>query len=145
MRLHPLHPMSVHFPIACLVFTPLADAAAWALNMDALWLVGAIASAGAVVFGVVAAMLGALDFAAAREKAPRIVLLHASLMSGALMLGFASSFGRFGANFAPLMPPPAWAIGAGAAAAVLMLLGAWFGGELVYGRGVNVRTAPDKI
>jgi uncharacterized membrane protein len=136
--MHPLHPMSVHAPVACMLFTPLADLGAHITHQSQAWTLGALTSAGALLFGLLAAMLGALDFERARTKAPRTIIAHVSAMSGALVLSAVSLFGRVDADFTVAAPPPLWAIGGGVLAAAVMFAGAYFGGELVYRHGVNV-------
>ncbi|HYD88978.1 MAG TPA: DUF2231 domain-containing protein [Vitreimonas sp.] len=143
MRLHPLHPMLVHLPLAGWVLTPLCDAAAAAVGEDFFSQAAALMAAVGVVGGAIAAMAGALDYERAHRRAPKLVLAHASLMGAAWTLAAGGLFGRLTADYAVLTPPPAWAVACSAAALASMLLGAWCGGELVYGRGVNVRALED--
>lgn len=139
-RMHPLHPASVHLPVACILATPLADLAAYFVARD-FWPLGALTSAGGVLFGFVAAMLGALDFDRARAKAPRTVIGHACAMLAAVSLEAISLSGRVNANLDVAAFPPTWSLAASAAAALILLAGAYLGGELVYTHGVNVRAA----
>lgn len=142
MRLHPLHPMSVHAPLTCLLVTPFADLAAHVTGQPSLWALGALTGAGAVGLGLLAMTLGALDFERAHAKAPRTVIAHASAMIVAVTLSGVSLFGRIGAEFDIIAPPPAWAIAAGLGAFAAMIFGAYFGGDLVYRHGVNVARDP---
>lgn len=137
--MHPLHPMSVHAPVACILFTPFADLAAHMMGNSTAWTLGALTSSGAVLFGLVAATLGALDFERAHAKAPRTVIAHASIMVIAVALAGVSLLGRVGEHFAIGAPPPIWAVAASVVAFLAMLAGAYFGGDLVYRHGVNVR------
>ncbi|MGQ0533208.1 MAG: DUF2231 domain-containing protein [Caulobacteraceae bacterium] len=139
MRLHPLHPISVHAPVACILFTPLADLGAHLSQRNDAWTLGVLTSAGAVIFGVLAAMFGALDFERARAKAPRTVIAHACVMLIAVTFSAASLMGRIDQQFAIAAPPPFWSIVTSVASALAMMLGAYLGGELVYRHGVNVR------
>lgn len=138
MKLHPLHPVSVHAPLACIVFAPLADLGAALTHRADLWSVSAFMCAGAVMFGVIAATFGALDFERAYAKAPKTVSWHATLMAAAVSLAAASAVGRFGEAYTVLAPPPAWAITAGVIALIAVAIGGALGGELVYRHGVNV-------
>lgn len=142
MKLHPLHPVSVHAPIACLAFAPLADLGAALTGQSYFWAVGALMTAGAVVFGLVAATFGAMDFERAYTKAPKTVSWHAGLMATAVTLDGASAFGRFDQHFAVLTPPAAWAIAVGVLALIVAGVGGFLGGELVYRHGVNVEARP---
>lgn len=137
LRIHPLHPASVHMPVTCILFTPFLDAGSLFLHAD-LWPMAAYVCAAAMVFGLVAASFGALDFEKAHAKAPRTVIAHAGAMALALGLEGVSLLGRFAADGAVRAPAPTWAIAAGAGALGVMLAGAYFGGDLVYRHGVNV-------
>jgi uncharacterized membrane protein len=138
VKLHPFHPISVHLPVACLVLAPLADFGASPTQRTELWAVSAYLTAGVVVFGLIAAMFGALDFERAFSKAPKTVSWHAILMVAAVASAAVSAFGRFDEAFAVLLPPAPWAIWASVIALGIGGTGAAFGGELVYRHGVNV-------
>lgn len=142
MALHPLHPMSVHAPLTCMLGVPFLDAAALCWRTE-FWLFAACTTAAALALGVLAATLGALDFERARAKAPTTVLWHACAMGGALLCEAISLAGRLTAS-GLVTPAPLWAIGASALGFAIVLAGAYFGGELVYRHGVNVgAAAPD--
>lgn len=138
MKLHPLHPVSVHAPLACIAFTPLADLGAVLTSRAEFWTVSAATSAAAPVFGLIAASFGALDFERAYARAPKTVSWHAALMVLAVALAAISAFGRFGEGFTVLTPPGVWPIAAGVAALIVAGAGGALGGELVYRHGVNV-------
>jgi uncharacterized membrane protein len=142
VKLHPFHPISAHAPIACIVFAPLADLGAVLTGQPYLWAVGGLMTASAVVFGLIAASFGALDFERAFAKAPKTVSWHAISMVSAVTLDAASAFGRFGRDFVMTAQPPLWAIALSALALVIAGIGGFLGGELVYRHGVNVERAP---
>ncbi len=131
--------MLVHAPVACWTLTPLCDALAFGLYREELWIVGAFLTVVGSVLGALAATAGSLDFERGHAAAPRIAIAHAVLMASALTLSIISALGRLGPDYAVLAPPHWWAMGASALAFVLMIGGAWCGGELVYGRGVGVK------
>lgn len=139
MKLHPVHPMLVHAPLACWIFIPVCDALALTMGRDVFWQAGALLSAFGAAGGAVAATFGALDLPRAKARAARLALIHASLMGTAWLLACASLAGRIDANYAAILPAPAWAIAASTLALIVTLAGAWCGGEMVYGRGVGVR------
>lgn len=130
--------MLVHLPIACWVLISFFDILAIALHADFFWQVAALMAALGVAAGAFAAMAGAMDFARAHNEAPRLVLTHASLMSGAWLLALISLMGRVSAGYQAILPPPWWAVVAAATTVLLMIVGAWCGGEMVYGRGIGV-------
>ena len=96
-------------------------------------------NAAGVAAGALAAMAGAVDLPRAYARAARLALVHASLMGAAWLLATMSLIGRVGADYQAMLPPPWWSITAGAIAFVIMILGAWCGGEMVYGHGIGVR------
>ena len=138
MKLHPLHPVSVHAPLACLALAPLADLGAALSERAELWAVSAYLSAATAVTGLIAATIGALDFERAYLKAPKVVSWHAVLMVTAVALAGISAAGRFDAAFAVLATPAPWAVAVGVVALVVAGAGGALGGELVYRHGVNV-------
>lgn len=139
-RMHPLHPASVHLPVACILATPFVDLAAHILSPHA-WQFGALTSAGGVIFGLIAASFGALDFERAHARAPKTAIAHAGAMLLAVSLEAVSLSGRVGPDFAVIGAPPTWSLIAAATAALTLIAGAYLGGELVYTHGVNVRAA----
>jgi uncharacterized membrane protein len=120
------------------VFAPLADLGVALTGRSDFWFVGALMTAGAVLFGLVAATFGALDYERAYAKAPKTVSWHAVLMTSAVPLDAVSAFGRFGHGFSVLSPPAAWAIASSTLALVAVSVGGYLGGDLVYRHGVNV-------
>jgi uncharacterized membrane protein len=137
--MHPVHPMLVHAPIACWSLTPVCDVLALGLNREEFWVVSAFLAAAGAVLGALAATAGSLDFERGHRAAPKIAIAHAVLMGSAWVLSTLGALGRVAADDSPLSPPHWWAIAAGVGALVLMVGGAWCGGEMVYGRGVGVR------
>ena len=131
--------MLVHAPIACWSLTPVCDALALGLNREEFWVVSAFLAAAGAVLGALAATAGSLDFERGQRAAPKIAIAHAVLMGSAWVLSTIGALGRVAADYSPLSPPHWWAIAAGVGALVLMVGGAWCGGEMVYGRGVGVR------
>ena len=129
--------MLVHVPVACWLLVPLSDGAALATGADLFWQVSALLVSAGVAAGALAATAGAMDYGRAAEAAPRLVRAHALLMGSAWIVSLAGLAGRIAERQA-LVPAPAWAIAAGLATLVLMIAGAWCGGEMVYGRGVGV-------
>lgn len=136
--------MSVHAPVACLLFTPLADAAAWWSGRPEGWAIGALTTAGALGFGVIAATLGALDFERGYAKSRRTMASHVIAMTLALVFAGVSLSGRIGEGMSVVAPPPVWAIACGGVAFLSMAAGAYFGGDLVYHFGVNVKREAER-
>jgi uncharacterized membrane protein len=137
---HPLHPPLVHLPFASWLLTPLADAAAFVTGdaffaRAALWLTGVGLAA-----ALAAATAGLVDVATTKldDASVRIVGAHATIMATATTLAGFGLLGRLNPAALPALDPW-WPAAVGVATALLALAGAWFGGELVHGRGVGRR------
>jgi uncharacterized membrane protein len=137
---HPLHPMLVHVPVACWLLAPLSDVAALAVGWPVLWTMSALLLGVGVAWGALAATAGAMDYARAHAVAPRLVNAHVMLMGGAWTIALLGLLGRIGADRQVAVPPSWWAVAACLGTAALMVAGAWCGGEMVYGKGIGVRT-----
>lgn len=141
MLRHPVHPMVVHLPVACWLLTAASDAAALALDRPFFWHVAAILSLVGIVFGAVAAMFGAADLGRikGRPDVQRIGIIHASLMGTAWLGSLIALILRLDEMWLTLVPAPMAVPVLDAAVVLVLLAGAYFGGEMVYGRGVGVR------
>lgn len=133
---HPLHPMLAHFPVACWTIATAADIAslhygppAWHLAGTLLW-IGLLAAVPTFLFGVVDLIR------IPRDPAPvRTAFMHMGVMFGAFVLYLVSLVLRIHEQH----------IGAPGVAAriisvigfVVMLVGGWLGGTLVYGFGAG--------
>lgn len=130
--------MLVHAPLACWLLMPASDGAALAMGSQFFWRVSALLAAAGVLLGALAATAGALDYARAQEKAPNLVRAHAALMGTAWTVSALGLAGRIGPGHMVLAPASPWSIAAGLAVLLLVIAGAWCGGEMVYGRGIGV-------
>lgn len=132
---HPLHPMVVPLPIAFLLTTLVADAA-FHLTGDSFWARLALWTLGAgLVTGLVAGLLGAIDFATVRRaRASSAGWIHAVGNSLALLLSTGNLVYRF------KVPDDTEPTGLmlSVAVAVILVITAWAGGELVYRQGIGV-------
>lgn len=134
---HPVHPILVHFPVACWLLTPVCDLAGFLTHAPfwsaaAIWLTGTGAA-----FGLLAALAGMIDLAALREDdAVRTAGWHAALMALALTGALIGLIGR-------TQPRPdlfigiAWPVWIGVLTALATVIGGWFGGRLVYRHGAG--------
>lgn len=144
MTPHPLHPMLVHLPLACWILTPVCDGLGLALGHAVFWQAGALLAAFGVAGGALAATAGAMDLPRAEAKARNLSLIHAGLMSTAWVLATIGLIGRIGADYIAVTPAPWWSMALSAATFLVMIAGAWCGGEMVYGRGVGVTNNEDR-
>jgi uncharacterized membrane protein len=121
---HPLHPATVHFPLAAIALAPAGDL------FDGL---GYYALVAGVALSLPAAVTGFLDYIALPDgPALRTGTWHLLVMLTAVGLAGGAIALRPGGG-----PPGAWAWGLEISAAVLVLAGGWLGGELVYRHGAG--------
>jgi len=132
---HPLHTAIVHFPIASWVLAASCDGAWLFINpapfflKAALWLqgIGLVTASAAVIAGVMD-----LEGLKTRPKAATTIIANIVLMASAASAAAVSFMGRFKT---PIEDGVLWPLFASFAAALLVLAGAYFGGELVYRHG----------
>lgn len=135
---HPLHPPLVHFPIALLGTSLLFDLVGLLRDEPVWWAIAFWNIALGLVIAVVTASTGLLDSLKVPEQsaASPMVVRHLSAMAGALSLYGAALAVRAGPA-----RPQGWELTATlaleAAGLVLLLLGGWWGGELVYRHGIG--------
>ena len=135
MIAHPLHPAVVHFPFGLLLTATIADLARLAglgpPPLFAAWLMGAGLAA-----GLVAMAAGLYDLRRLSETQMTPAMRHMGAMAAG-WLGYAIAFYlRRDILVGPAEPPPA-ALAVSAVSALVMALGGWLGGELVYRYGAG--------
>jgi nitrite reductase/ring-hydroxylating ferredoxin subunit/uncharacterized membrane protein len=136
-RSHPLHPMLIPFPIAFLVGALLADLGGYLLEGTDLHVVAWYLLAAGLAAGVIAALPGVVDYvytvppdSSARTRATR----HALVNSSALLV-FALAWWLRGS---PGVVPEPVLLGLMAIGALLLGIGGWMGGTLVYRNQIGV-------
>jgi uncharacterized membrane protein len=142
MRLfrHPVHPMLVAFPIALLALTPV-----W----DVLAVVGVMKEGRATAYyseaaGLIAAGLAIIAGFADLMKIPQSETANAkvALIHAGLALTMVSLFGvAFAMRGGAAGQPGTWVLVLEAAGALCLAVTGWFGGDLVFRRGVGVEAA----
>jgi uncharacterized membrane protein len=133
---HAAHPILIVFPLGLFATAVVFDAIGW-LTGDGKWLDASfrIIAAG-IVGGVISAVFGLIDFQAipSGTRAKRIGVWHG--------LGNVAVIILFGASWLTRWPrpsnPEALSVMISLIGAVLMLITAWLGGELVERLGVGV-------
>jgi uncharacterized membrane protein/nitrite reductase/ring-hydroxylating ferredoxin subunit len=139
---HPIHPALIPFPFAFLVGAFVADLAGILLGEPRLWTVGAYLAVAGIATALVAAVPGMIDWryvlpagSSGRKRATRHGLLNVS----AVVLFAAARWLRGDAAVAP--DPPL--VGLEGIGVVLLMMGGWMGGTLVYRNqaGVDMRYA----
>lgn len=133
-HLHPLHPVLAHFPVAFWLGASVADLIALKTGAAAWWTVSHHAVAAGTIMGALALLAGLLELWLRKlpPAARTWVAVHASLMASALVVFMVSLSWR------TTTPPPMPAVLLSLAGCVLVLVGGYCGGTLVYRFGVGV-------
>ncbi len=134
---HPLHPAVVHFPIALLLSATLADLA-WVAGLTADTHIAAVLMAAGLAGGLVAMAAGLVDFTRLDEA----VVPHATrhmMVVGLAWLGYGVALYLRRGSLAASAEPGTATIAVSIFSSLLLALGGWLGGRLVYtfGAGVN--------
>ena len=138
---HPLHPAVVHFPIALLLSASAADLALLAgLTGDVH--IGSVLMAGGLVMGLVAMGAGLLDFTKLEATVVPHAVRHMTVM-GIAWLGYAIALYLRRDAYSGGVTIGSASIVISLASAVLLSVGGWLGGRLVYTFGAGVsKTGP---
>ncbi len=132
---HPLHPVMIHFPIACLLLLVLSDGA-FLYTEDLFWARVSLWLAGiGALGGWVASVAGLIDLVTVRRIRHMILgWCHAILAVMMLSLASLNWLWRY-QDVVDLLP---WAIGLTLVTAGLIMLAGILGGMLVYDEAVGV-------
>jgi uncharacterized membrane protein len=136
---HPLHAMTVNFPIAYLVGGFATDLAFW-WTLDPFWARASLWIIGAGFFmGGLAALFGTLEFLLVKEIR-RFVSSWSHFLAGITLLAVAAAnwWGRVGDPVAAVLP---WGLVLSALSAGAVGWAGWLGGKLVFEH--NIGTAEE--
>jgi uncharacterized membrane protein len=136
---HPLHPALVHFPIALLLSATIADLA-WIAGATPDTHVGAVLMAGGLAAGLLAMGAGMFDLIKLDQKLVPHVMVHASCVALAWLGYGIALYLRKDSLFASATLS-GQTVAVSIASALLLALGGWLGGRLVYTFGANVEPA----
>ena len=146
----PLHPPLTDFPIAAYVLAAGFDVVSWIAGADhgwarELWHAGTFAFVGGVAGSVFAALTGLWDARKSSEsgtQARRTINTHATIMITVTVLALVDAAWRLNGYHSEAVTPIGIAL-LSIVIALLVSVGATFGGTLVYDYGFNVKTAGD--
>jgi uncharacterized membrane protein len=133
---HPIHATLVPFPIVCFTLTLLTDIAYWQTSNlmwqhFSEWLLLA-----GLVFGGLAALVGAVDFLFRREfRASRPAWPHAVGGVIVLVLAFINSFVHAADGWTGVVP---YGLALSVATVLVMAVTNWFGRSMVFRHGAGV-------
>lgn len=133
---HPLHPMLVHFPVACWSLGTLADFASLHFGEPAWFLSGSLIAIG-LVMALAAMAAGMIELTQVPDggTAMRDAYLHMGLMLLAFGLYLTSAVLRI--DDARLGAPNVVALITSATGFLALMAGGFMGGRLVYGHGIG--------
>jgi len=135
---HPIHPAIVHFPIALLLSATIADLA-WMAGLTTDTHIGAVLMAGGLVGGLVAMGAGMADLIRLDQRLVPHAMQHVAFVGLAwLGYGIALFLRKDALTASTTTALGAGAIGASLASALMLAVGGWLGGRLVYTFGANV-------
>ena len=146
----PLHPPLTDFPVAAYVLAAVFDVVSAVAGKDhawarELWHAGLYAFVGGAAVSVFAALTGFWDAWKSSEagtQARRTINTHATIMVTVTVLALADIAWRLSDYHTSAVTPAGIAV-LSVVIAVLVSVGATFGGSLVYDYGLNVETAGD--
>jgi uncharacterized membrane protein len=146
----PFHPPLTDFPIVAYVLAAVFDVISTVAGKDhawarELWHAGTYVFVGGAVVSVLAALTGLWDAWRSSEagtQARRTINAHATIMVTVTVLALADIAWRLGVHDAAVVTPAGIAL-LSVVIALLVSVGATYGGSLVYDYGFNVETAGD--
>lgn len=141
-RSHPLHPMLVPLPIGAFVFLLVTDVT-YTMTGEPFWAEASfwLVVAG-VISGLVAGLVGAVDFASIRHARHQIGWIHFIGNVALLLVGMVNWYLRTGEARAEAIWP--WGLALTLVTAAILGVTGWAGGELSYRYKVGVLPNSDK-
>jgi len=137
---HPIHPMLVHFPIALWTIAAIAYVMGAVGIVESADRIAEFSNAAGLIAALLAMLAGALELRAidSQSEAMRVATWHMMIMAtvwfcflAALMISISAGLGRATSQL--------FAAACAIAGFLLMMIGGWFGGRLVYHFGVGVK------
>jgi len=137
MRLfgHPLHPAMVHFPIAFWSLATVLDALAF-FALAETWAHGWVLIALGLAIGLAAMAAGFMELTRLAEEAQAAAQRHMMTMGLAWTCYLGALMSRL-KDGAPIAEPAALPVALSAIGFILLLVGGWLGGDLVYRYGAG--------
>lgn len=135
MVAHPIHPAVVHFPFGLLLTSTIVDlghlGGLWPEAHYAAWLM-----ASGLVAALVAVAAGLFDFRRLNDAQVPYALRHMGTMAIAVV-GYGIALYLRRETLTAAAEPSAASVGVAVASAVVLAIGGWLGGELVYRHGAG--------
>jgi|SRR5690625_1708852 len=136
---HPIHPLTVHFPVASWIIAVFADFAGLYAGVFAWKLAATMLAIGCLV-ALVSIATGLMEFSKIPDDGPvKTAWMHMGAMLSAFLFANISLFLHF--ESMRVVPPSTWAYVFDGALFLAVGAGGWLGGHLVYGHGVGQRSS----
>lgn len=135
-----MHSFLVHFPVAFLTTSTICDTVSLA-GIQAAWNLACLLLSAGVATGLAAMMVGLLDLQKLSPAAAATGQLHMLLISCAWMLYTASLVTRYG-NEGSVAAPALLPVALSATGFAFLVVGGWYGAELVYRYGAGSDREP---
>lgn len=142
---HPVHPVVTHFPMALLPVSFLGDLLGVWTGASFWWSFSFYNLAIGLVLSIPALITGVIDFLSIPEDGTtdRVAMRHMTIIITAITMYTVSFFIRFGVEV-----PAGWRLMSSVSLSllglILLLIGGWFGGQLVYRHAVGNEPIIDK-
>lgn len=137
MMKHPLHPPTVHFPVACWVLAAVVDVSGLYFGLDA-WRIAAFLLAAGCAMAIVSILTGLWEFSKIPDDGPlHLVWWHMGFVCTAFLCAGISLFLHLEDRV--VVAPPAAAYLMDVLLCGSTLLGGMVGGHMVYAHGVGVQ------
>ncbi|MGS1015487.1 DUF2231 domain-containing protein [Allosphingosinicella humi] len=142
MRLfgHPLHPAMVHFPIAFWSLATVCDGLAY-FGLAETWAHGWVLIGLGLAIGLVAMAAGFMELTRLAEEAQVAAQRHMMTMGLAWICYLGALMSRL-QDGTPIAEPAMLPVALSAVGFVLLLIGGWLGGNLVYRYGAGREETP---
>ncbi|MEP3476399.1 MAG: DUF2231 domain-containing protein [Hyphomicrobiales bacterium] len=144
---HPVHPLLVHFPIVLWTLSTVVDGFVffkidqW-LVINHLWSASCLLLSLGCAAGLLTIVSGFIDLMNVKEKAQNTANIHMSIMCSTWLVYVFALYSRLDRQLDKMdiiAQPDLITFALSAAGFVLMLIGGWFGAQLVYTHGVGVK------
>jgi uncharacterized membrane protein len=134
IKKHPIHPILVSLPIGLWTFALVCDVASTFGTAGPWTTLSVYSIAGGIAGGVLAAVPGLIDYLSIDDpEMKRVGTVHLLVNAGGLVIFGINLWSRFHVSTQSILPLLLSIVGIG-----LVGLGGWFGGEMVYVRGMAV-------
>lgn len=132
---HPLHAMTVHFPIALVIATLAADIMLW-WSGDSFWVRAGLWTSGVAFFsGIAAGMIGTMELLLVPGIRARVASWAHAIAAMALI---AVAGANWGGRFTETIDILPHGLGLSLLATTLTGLAGWHGGKLIFDHGIGL-------